>query len=140
LLQGTFIVILYGIFIRLTLVAWIVYVFTIFLGCIIFICIRLLCSLVVFFIHDGEVVSGQIFDIFLRPGLYPGSIFPSGLKLFFMTIIPTLLTSAVPIYFLKSQSTSLFLLAVIITLFWVLLTSVVFRMAIRRYESGNYLR
>lgn len=140
LLEGVVVVILYGILSHLTWLGWLMFIFAIFLGCVVFICIRLLCSLVVFFIHDGEVVSTQLFEIFLRPGLYPGSIFPNKLKIFFMTVIPALLTSAAPIDVVKSQSIYFVFFGVLLTLIWFSITFLMFKFAIRRYESGNYLR
>ncbi len=140
LIQGMVVILLYGISMHFGIVTWTLFLFSVLLGCIIFVCVRLLCSLIVFFIHDGDVVSGQVFEIFLRPGLYPGAIFPPKLKLFFMTIVPTLLTSATPIDVVKSHSLSLVLFGTLVTLVWVCVTYHAFTKAIRRYESGNYLR
>lgn len=140
LIQGALFAIIYGIIMHFSFYAWVLYILAIAVGCIIFVCIRLLCSLVVFFIHDGDVIAGQLFEIFLRPGLYPGAIFPNKLKIFFMTVVPALLTSAVPIDTVKSHSISLVVLGVSVTFVWILITFFVFRLAIRRYESGNYLR
>lgn len=140
LLQGIIVSILYGILSDFSLFSWLLFLVTIVLACTIFISVRLLCSLIVFYIHDGEVISGQVFEIFLRPGLYPGAIFPNKLKLFFMTIIPALLTSATPIDIIKLQSSELLLITFLVTIFWVAFTYLIFSGAIRRYESGNYLR
>ncbi len=140
LIQGLFVAILYGILMQFSPLVWILYILAIAMGCIVFVCIQLLCSLVVFFIHDGDVVSGQLFEIFIRPGLYPGAIFPNKLKIFFMTLIPTLLTGAVPIDAVKTQSVNLVIFAALMTLVWVLIAYFAFGVAVRRYESGNYLR
>ncbi len=140
LLMGLAVAIFYGIYLKFTVSLWIVYVVSICLGCVIFASVRLLCSLVVFYIHDGDVISTQLFEIFLRPGLYPGSVFPNKLKLFFMTVVPTLITSAVPVDIIKQNSVSLFLSSILITLIWVCITYFIFMRAIRRYESGNFLR
>ena len=140
LIQGFVVILFYILFAKFSLYSLGLFLIAIILGCIIFTCIRLLCSLVSFFIHDGEVVSGQLFEIFLRSGLYPGSIFPSKMKLFFMTVVPTLLTSATPIDIIKLHSVHLVLFGFLITLFWVCVTILVFKIAVKRYESGNYLR
>lgn len=140
LLMGLFIVIFYGIYMKFSFYIWVLYIFTTLIGCTIFICIRFLYSLVSFFIHDGEIVSQQMFEIFLRPGLYPGGIFPNKMKIFFMTVIPALLTSAVPIYAIKSNSFLIMLYALGITIFWIVLTLIVYKRAVKRYESGNFLR
>lgn len=109
-------------------------------GSITFLCVRLLCSLVVFFMYDGEAISNQLFELFLRPGLYPGAIFPTKLRIFFMTIVPALLTSAVPIDIVKQDSILLLFTSFVINSIWVFITYAVFRSAVRRYESGNLLR
>lgn len=140
LIQGILVTALYGMLAQFSLSTWLLYLFGIVLGSVVFICFRLLCSLVVFFVHDGEVIASQLFELFLRPSLYPGAVFPDTLKLFFMTIIPTLLTSAVPVDIAKSHSISLLLFSLGGTVIWVLLTTIVFKISIRRYESGNLLR
>src|SRR3989338_10419687 len=57
LIQGVIVSIIYGILAGFDIYTWLLYIVAIMFGCIIFICIRLLCSLVVFFIHDGEIIS-----------------------------------------------------------------------------------
>ncbi len=140
LFLGGAVFIVYGLYLDFTLYAWFVYLFSIFLGCVVFICFRLLSSLIVFFIHDGEVVSTQVFEMFLRPGLYPGSIFPDKLKIVCMTILPTLLTSAVPIDVVKVNSLTILLVSVLVTIGWIFITAGVYSAAVKRYESGNFLR
>jgi ABC-2 type transport system permease protein len=140
LLMGLCITMYYAVTSNLNIYAIILFFIGIILGTITFLCVRLLCSLVVFFMYDGEAVSNQLFELFLRPGLYPGAIFPTKLRIFFMTAVPALLTSAVPIDIVKQQSTLLVLTSLVITSVWLFITYTVFRLAIRRYESGNMLR
>jgi ABC-2 type transport system permease protein len=140
LIQGIIVVIIYGIVSHFTMLLWIFFFCALIFGCITFIAIRLLCSLIVFFIHDGEVISRQVFEIFLRPGLYPGAIFPNKLKLIFLTLVPTLLTSALPIDVIKQHAFSLVILGALVTFAWVCIVYVAFKSSITRYESGNYLR
>ncbi len=140
LIQGVVIVFMYGFLVHFSFIDWFLFLASMILGCVVFLCIRLLCSLVVFFIHDGEIISSQLFEIFLRPGLYPGAIFPNKLKIFFMTIIPTLFTSAVPVDVVKLSSQKLLFFGLLMTVFWVLVTCIVYHFAVKRYESGNLLR
>lgn len=140
LLIGVLVSLFYGIYLHFNLYSWLLFMFSIILGCVVFICIRLLCSLVAFFVHDSEVVSYQMFDIFLRPSLYPGAVFPNKLKIFCMTILPTLITSAVPIDVVKLNSLKFILFALLVTIFWVCITYFAFKISIKRYESGNLLR
>lgn len=140
LAQGIIVAVIYAFLAKFTLYTVGLYILGIVLGCIIFVCVRLVCSLMVFFVRDGEIISDQLFEIFIRPGLYPGSIFPNKLKIFFMTVVPALLTSAVPIDIIKSNSWRAVLPALGITAVWVIITVLLFKVAIKRYESGNYLR
>ncbi len=140
LLIGIGVMIFYGIYLHFSFFSWFLFLCSVICGCIVFISIRLLCSLVVFFIHDGEVVSTQLFELFLRPSLYPGAIFPNKLKIFCMTILPTLITSAASIDTVKHNSFFLVLFSLLVAVVWVFLTSFVFKISLRRYESGNFLR
>lgn len=140
LLQGVGVTILYGILMHFSFFSWILFSLGILIGCIIHTCIRLLYALVVFFVHDGDTIYQQLFAIFNRPTLYPGALFPNKLKILFMTLIPALLTSAVPIDIVKLHSLKLIGFAAFVTLTWVLITSFIFKISVRRYESGNYLR
>jgi ABC-type uncharacterized transport system permease subunit len=140
LAMGMLVMAFYIIYMKFSIFSIILFFFSVLCGAIIFLCIRLICSLVVFFIHDGEVISNNMFEIFLRPGLYPGSIFPDKLKLFCMTILPSLITSATPIDVIKSKSFSYFLFALLVTFVWVCITYFIFKFSIKRYESGNFLR
>ncbi len=140
LLLGLGVAIGYGMFLHFTVVSWFLYISTILIGSIVFISFVLISSLVAFYIYDGGLISNQIFEIFLRPSLYPGAIFPDKLKLFFMTVIPTLLTSAVPVDAVKDQSLYLLLFAGVVTMIWVVFATILYKVSVRRYESGNLLR
>ncbi len=140
LLMGLSVIIWYGMISNFDLISWVIFVFIILLGSIIFLCIRILASLIVFYVHDGELISRQIFEIFLRPGLYPGSMFTNKMKIFFMTVIPTLITSSVSVDFMKTGEIWMLTLASFSTLFWVSFTYILFKKSIKRYESGNFLR
>jgi ABC-2 type transport system permease protein len=140
LLLGFIVSIFYGIIMHFSLYSWVVFILAIIVGCIIFTCVRLCCSLIAFFIHDGEIVATQVFEIFLRPGLYPGGIFPSKMKLFFMTVVPTLITSVAPIDAIKGNAGAVLLFSIIVTACWICFTYILYKIAVRRYESGNFLR
>lgn len=140
LLMGIVVTIFYGIYLKFSLFFWFLFLFSIMIGCIIFTCAKLLSSLIVFFVYDGEVISRQVFEVFLRPGLYPGAIFPNKMKIFFMTIVPTLMTSAVPIYILKGNKITILSISLFVTVFWVLFTIFIYKIAVKKYESGNFLR
>ncbi len=140
ILQGTSVIAFYVIYSGFGISELAVFALMVCCGAIIFICMRLLCSLIAFYVHDGDVIALQIFDMFLRPTMYPGSIFPGKLRVFFMTVVPALLTSAVPIFAIKEHSSSIVAFTVCATGVWVIIARVCFGRAVRRYESGNFLR
>ncbi len=140
LIMGLGVFVWYGITKSFNLEQWILFLLTIIFGAIVFLCVRVIVSLIGFYIQDGDLVSHQIFELFLRPGLYPGSMFPNKMKIFFMTIIPSLMTSAIPIDFIKTNSIKIFTLSFIVVSFWFVLASFLLNKSIKKYESGNFLR
>ena len=140
LLMGIAVCLFYGIYMHFSIYVWLLFIAGIVLGCVIFTTIRFLCSVIVFYIHDSDALSGQLFEIFLRPGLYPGAIFPNALKIFFMTLIPALITSAAPIDIVKGHSIYLLGLSALVTLVWFVIAQAIFKNAVKLYESGNWLR
>ncbi len=136
-----FVLIVYYLFVKNFSLEQIVgFIFFILCGVVVFFCIKLLTVTLSFYIHDGESIGTQIFDIFLRPGLYPGSMFTNNMKIFFITIIPILITSAIPIEYIKSPNSQIILITLVSTIFWVLFTIYIFNKSIKKYESGNFLR
>jgi ABC-2 type transport system permease protein len=140
LLIGAFTSVFYGFYVHFSLYSWLMFLLAIICGCVVFVCIRLLASLVVFFIHDEDAIPMQIFEIFLRPSLYPGAIFPDKLKIFCMTVVPTLITSSVPIDVVKLDSFILMFFSILVTFTWVCITYLIYTLSVKRYESGNFLR
>ena len=140
LIMGVGVTIFYGIYMHFSLYLWFLFIMAIILGCIVFVTVRFLCSILVFYMHDSDTLSTQLFEIFMRPSLYPGAIFPSTLKIFFMTVIPALVTSALPIDIVKSHSLHMLLFSAVVTLVWFAIAQALFKNAVRLYESGNFMR
>lgn len=140
LVMGLGVMIWYGVARNFHISEWISLIALVILGAIVFLCVRIIASLVVFYIYDGELISNQVFELFLRPGLYPGSIFPHKMKILFMTAIPTLLTSSLAVDYLKQGQTWLVILAFLSAGFWVMLAAYLLKKSVKRYESGNFLR
>lgn len=140
LVMGLFLIIYYLIVKNLTFEQIVGFIFFVLCGAIVFFCIKLLTTTLSFYIHDGESIGVQVFDIFLRPGLYPGSMFTNNMKMFFITIVPALITSAIPIEYIKNPNSNIILITLISTVFWVVFTIYIFSKSIKKYESGNFLR
>lgn len=140
LLQGIAVTVWYIVYMHMSAVDIGVLLFGIILGSIVFVALVLVISCISFYIQDSAIIADQLRDILIRPSIYPGGIFPEGLKLFFMTVVPALLTSSVPIDMIKNPSLAMFVLPTVVTIVWVLIAKFVFSRALRRYESGNMLR
>lgn len=140
LLQGIAVTIWYILHIHLSFIDVGILLFGIILGSIVFVALVLVISSISFYVQDSAIIADQLRDILIRPSLYPGGIFPEGLKIFFMTVVPALLTSSVPIDMVKDPSLQMFTIPTVAVLVWVLLARYIFSRALRRYESGNMLR
>lgn len=140
LLIGTFFILYYPIIKGFSFGQLAGFLFFVLCGVIVFFCVNLLTGIISFYVQDGEAIVMQVFDIFLRPGLYPGSMFTNNLKIFFITVVPALITSTVPIEYIKNPTSIIVSITVISTVCWVCITMFLFKKSIKRYESGNFLR
>ena len=140
LLQGIAVTLWYIIHMHMSSVAIGVLLFGIIIGSVVFVALVLAISCISFYIQDSAIIADQLRDILIRPSIYPGGIFPEGLKIFFMTVVPALLTSSVPIDMVKNPSARLFVFVAVVVVAWMLITRFIFARALRRYESGNMLR
>lgn len=140
LLQGIAVTLWYILHTHMSLLHIGVLLFGIILGSLVFVAIVLVLSCISFYVRDSAIIADQLRDILIRPSIYPGGIFPDGLKIFFMTVIPALLTSSVPIDMVKNPSAGLLVFVIVVVVVWVLIARYVFSRALRRYESGNMLR
>ncbi len=61
-------------------------------------------------------------------------------QLYQKTVVPALITSAVPIDAIKGNSLHMLLFSAGVTLFWMYITHRAYKFSVKRYESGNLLR
>jgi len=87
----------------------------------------------------SEALSNLAFESLLTFSLWPGDIFPAGLRLLFYTIIPAGFVSYLPARLLNVFSWPLLLGLVLAAAGFVALARVVFQWGLKRYESGNLL-
>lgn len=99
--------------------------------------ISLLTSLLAFFVPDSSILSRNLFEAFFAPSMYPASLYQGVVRTVFLYIIPSLMIGGLPVEAIRDHRASLLGFSWGISLVWMLLTLVLLRRAIRRYESGN---
>lgn len=97
----------------------------------------LIAGCLAFYLLDAKIMSNNIFKMFLTPSIYPSGLFPSGAKLFFIFIIPSLVVGGLPVEAVEQGSLPLFLLIWTLGIAWLLLSILLFSFSVKRYESGN---
>ncbi|MFA6018336.1 MAG: ABC-2 family transporter protein [Patescibacteria group bacterium] len=92
-----------------------------------------------FYFLDAEQIAFNIFKTFLSPSMYPSALFPSGAKMVFTFIIPSLLVAGLPVEMIKGKEYGMLGMFWGIAAVWAVFSVVLFYIALRRYESGNAL-
>lgn len=101
--------------------------------------VALVTSLSSFFIPDSSAFSQNIFEAFVSPGLYPSTLYPQALKLFFIFVIPSLAVAGLPVEVIQHSSWQWYCVIWGLAFFWMFLGHTLLHRAIRHYESGNII-
>lgn len=115
-----------GLFVALSLV-----------GCAIFVAYHVLIGSIAFWLGNAETLIGQASMALTNFATYPGSIFQGWVKLLTFTLIPAALLGHVPAELLRRFDPLVFLGLLGAALGISILAVVVFRLGLRRYESGS---
>ena len=92
-----------------------------------------------FLFADSSNVSNGIFEIFFTPSLYSGGMFQGGMRFVFTFIVPSLLIGGLPVEAVKYSSWPTVGLIALLAAAWFGIALLVFRAAVRRYESANFM-
>lgn len=122
---------------KLTILQIILSIILIIISCIIFYSFSLICMSISFYLMDGNNVSNGLFGLLLSNSLYHGGAFTGLLRIIFMYVIPSLLLGAIPVEIVKHFNIITFLLIILLTLFWLILSILFFYKSLRKYESNN---
>lgn len=91
-----------------------------------------------YFVDGGAVVRG-LFELFMTPSLFHGGAFQGALRFVFTFIVPSLLIGALPVESFKSLDLVKFGIMAILTLTWFMISLVIFRASVKKYESSNFM-
>lgn len=101
--------------------------------------VSMTCGVAAFFFPDSNNIVQSFFKMFLTPSLYPSTLFPSGARLVFTFVVPSLAVAGLPVEAIRGGDFRLVGVIWLIGLVWLLISILAFNGAVRRYESGNYI-
>ncbi len=108
-------------------------------GCAVTVAYHVLVGSAAFWIGNSESFSTQASSAMTSFSTYPGSIFRGWVKLLTFTLIPAGMVGHVPVELLRRFDPLLFAGVITFAIAFVVIAAVVFRLRLRRYESGNLL-
>ncbi len=97
----------------------------------------MLLSCVVFWLPQAPSLAQSLYNLILLPSTQPISILDGAMRFVYLFIIPALLVGGLPIETMMKPSWTMILLSYAIAAFWLLVSSRIFYLSLRRYESGN---
>jgi ABC-2 type transport system permease protein len=137
LVFGSIILLIYGVVTGMSLAQIPFVVGMVVAGAVITQSVSMSAQMMSFYIIDAENISFSLFKCFLSPSLYPSGLFPSVTKFIFTFIIPATVVGGLPIEMLQTGSWTLFVTIWAVAIGWLILSMWLFRISVRRYESGN---
>ena len=108
-------------------------------GAIIFVAAFSAFESLVFFMGDSSGISGAFTEFLLSFSLYPETVFDKGMRWLFYTIVPSAFLAFVPLAALKKMDWTAVPLLFAIAAVYAAASYGLFRLGLRRYESGNQM-
>ncbi|MFZ2205387.1 MAG: ABC-2 family transporter protein [Minisyncoccia bacterium] len=92
-----------------------------------------------FYFTDPDSVTRSIFELFFSPSLFHGGAFQGPTRFFFTFIIPSLVIGTLPVEAVSHLSYGKVALVGIISIFWLFFSFWLFKRAVKKYESSNFM-
>lgn len=108
-------------------------------GSMIFFSMSLIINSLSFYFVDANSIIDGVFQFFFTPTLFHGGAFQGLIRFFFTFIVPSLLIAAVPVETVKNLSFGSFVMIGGLSFAWLILGVFIFKRAIRKYESSNFM-
>jgi ABC-2 type transport system permease protein len=129
----------YGFIMQITFLQ-IIYIFAfVVFGSIVFFSMSLIINSLSFYFIDATSIIDGVFQFFFTPTLFHGGAFHGLIRFFFTFVVPSLLIAAVPVETVKNLSFSKFIMIGALSLSWLFLGIFIFKRAVRKYESSNFM-
>ncbi|MES2930602.1 MAG: ABC-2 family transporter protein [Patescibacteria group bacterium] len=110
-----------------------------FFGTVAFFGVVLLVQSISFYFVDSENINTSIFDLFLMPSMFYGGAFQGSMRFIYTFIIPALVIGTLPVEAITHLSYQKVFLVVILSIAWFCLSLLVFKKAVKKYESANFM-
>jgi ABC-2 type transport system permease protein len=115
-----------------------VFILALVISVVIFWCFAIMLpSTMAFYIYDSERVSRFVGQVLMDAGTYPTGVLTGVIRTVLLTLLPGLYLGAVPVDVLHRFTWPVVLAGVLVALAWLVITLVLFRHALKRYESSN---
>ena len=93
-----------------------------------------------FYIKNGDAVAHSVESTINKAGNYPPAIYNFGVKILLYTFIPALFYTFVPVqYFFLTPNIWWILCGVGVAIVWIILAFTLFRIGLKKYNSGNLM-
>ena len=93
-----------------------------------------------FYIKRGDAVAKSVEGTVNKAANYPPAIYSFAVKCLFFTIIPTFFYTFIPAqYFFLTPNIWWILISVAVTILWVVLAFISFKLGLKKYNSGNLM-
>lgn len=92
-----------------------------------------------FYFSDPDSVVRSIFELFSTPALFHGGAFQGPTRFVFTFLLPSLVIGTLPVEAVTHLAYDKVILVGIISIFWFILSLWLFKKAIKRYESANFM-
>ena len=92
-----------------------------------------------FLFTDATSITPSIFDLYIAPSMFHGGAFQGALRFFYTFIIPSLVIGTLPVEAVRDLDWQKVGTITIITVVWFWISLAIFKRAVRRYESANFI-
>lgn len=92
-----------------------------------------------FLFTDATSITPSIFDLYITPSMFHGGAFDGAIRFVYTFVIPTLILGTLPVEAVRDLDWTKVVIATLVTVVWFFLSLRIFKRAVRRYESANFI-
>ncbi len=122
---------------KLDLASIVLFVIVTLFAAVIFVTFAVTVGALAFFLGNASQLSDRLLQTMLTFGLYPFGLFQGVVRLILLTLIPAAFIGAVPVQVVQLRDGGALALLAGVAALSVLIMVIVFRLGLRRYESGS---
>ena len=108
-------------------------------GGLILVSVAVILGSLAFFMASSEIISDSGNNLMIHFGTYPDGIFKGLVKVLLFTIIPVGIANYLPLQVIIDFNMTSFLIIISVTLFFIFLANLIFKLGLKRYSSTNLM-